>query len=79
MEAEIVDATHEGYLCTGRVSGETKNTIKIRCGEGVKTIPKNSAVFEFKLPSESRVRVDGRLLMSRPEDRIKKRYRIKFV
>jgi len=79
LRVKIVDATHEGYICEGTVVGETRNIIKIRMEKGIKTIPKNSATFEFTLPSKARVKIDGKLLISRPEDRIKKKYRIKFV
>ncbi|MCD6207409.1 MAG: ribonuclease P protein component 1 [Methanosarcinales archaeon] len=40
-----------------------------------KVIPKSQTTFIFSLPDGIRVRVDGRLLVARPEDRIAKRHR----
>ncbi|HDN82959.1 MAG TPA: ribonuclease P protein component 1 [Candidatus Altiarchaeales archaeon] len=79
LKARVVKATHQGYKQEGIIIGETKNTIKIRTKRGEKVLPKNCIVLELELPDGSIVRVDGKLLISRPEDRIKKRYRIKFV
>jgi len=79
LNARVVDATHEGYKCSGRIVGETRNTIKIEQKGKVKTLPKDCIVLDLTLPDKCIVRIDGKLLVSRPEDRIKKRYRIKFV
>lgn len=38
-----------------------------------KVIPKSNSIFIFTLPNGVKVQVDGRLLVGRPEDRIKKR------
>ena len=59
----------------GRVVDETYNTLKIETKEGEKTVIKKNCVFVFTLPDKTRVQVDGRLLVSRPEDRIKKKFR----
>ena len=40
-----------------------------------KIIPKNVATFRFTLPSNAVVEVDGRIIVARPEDRIKKKFR----
>jgi ribonuclease P protein subunit POP4 len=80
LEAKVVEATHLGYKCEGRIVDETRNTLKIKTKEGeVKILPKNCITLELKLPQEVKVKVDGNLLLARPEDRIKKKYRIKFV
>lgn len=57
----------------GEVTDETRNTLIIDCRHEEKTIPKADATFLFTLPSGEQVRVDGELLLARPEDRIKKR------
>ena len=55
---------------------ETKNTITIEDGEGYeKIIPKGSATFEFTLPNGVTIELKGEIIVSRPEDRIKKRFR----
>ena len=39
-----------------------------------KVIPKNNCIFIFTLPNGVKVQIDGRLLIGRPEDRIKKKF-----
>lgn len=79
LHAKVVDATHEGYKCQGCIFRETRNTIGVKHQEKTKMLPKDSITLELDLPGGCRVRVDGRLLLSRPEDRIKKKYRIRFM
>ncbi|HEX55229.1 MAG: ribonuclease P protein subunit [Candidatus Altiarchaeales archaeon] len=79
LEARVVDATHPGYKCRGKIVNETRNTIDIETKSGRKRLPKDCIVLELKLPLDSIVRIDGKLLVGRPENRIKKKYRIKFV
>lgn len=58
----------------GKVVDESRNTLSIDTASGVmKTAVKDRCEFVFTLPSGKRVKVDGRLLLARPEDRIKKR------
>ena len=65
------EAIHEG-----EVVGETKNTIKVlRNDQRIVTLPKEAYEFEFKLPSGERVLVEGKMLIGRPEERLKKRIR----
>jgi ribonuclease P protein subunit POP4 len=79
LPARIVSASHEGYKCAGVVVDETKDTIKIKTDAGVKTLPKDCITLEVSLPQGEVVLIDGKLLVARPEERIKKKYRIKFV
>ncbi|MEM5836694.1 MAG: ribonuclease P protein component 1 [Candidatus Aenigmatarchaeota archaeon] len=58
----------------GKVIDETYNTLKIETKEKEKIIPKANCVFVFTLPSGVKVEVDGKLLVGRPEDRIKKKF-----
>lgn len=58
----------------GRVIDETYNTLKIETGKGEKVIPKKNCIFIFTLPDKTKVQVEGSLLVSRPEDRIKKKF-----
>ena len=73
-----VEAEAGGSSIKGVVSGETSKTFKIKTPKGVKTIIKETSSLVFRLPGDSVVRVEGRLLSGRPEDRIKKRHRIRF-
>ena len=58
---------------SGRVVDETYNTLKVEVKGKEKTIPKNGNVFIFTLPNGVKVQVEGSILVSRPEDRIKKK------
>jgi len=73
-----VKAETGGNPVEGVIHGETAKTIKVKTHSGVKTVNKESGTLELRLPGEAVVRVDGGLLASRPEDRIKKRHRIRF-
>lgn len=71
--AKSTDPTLKGV--TGKVIDETYNTIKIETKDGKeKIIPKNNTIFIFTLPNRLRVEVDGKVLIGRPEDRIKKKF-----
>jgi ribonuclease P protein subunit POP4 len=70
------DKTQKGMQ--GTVIDETYNMLKIETKEGKevkeKAISKQNNVFIFTLPNKVKVQVDGKLLVSRPEDRIKKKF-----
>jgi ribonuclease P protein subunit POP4 len=57
----------------GKVISETRNTIIIETRKGEKTLFKDQCTFVFELPGGEKVRVDGELLVARPEDRVKKK------
>lgn len=81
LKVRIIEATHRGYLMEGTIIDETRNTLTIRKGkeETTKKIPKDCVKLEVLLPDgKEKVRIDGRLLLGRPEDRIKKKHRITF-
>ena len=70
---ESTDPTLKGVR--GRVIDETYNTLKIETKDGKeKVIPKRNCIFIFTLPNKTKVQVDGKLLVGRPEDRIKKKF-----
>lgn len=77
LPVEVVGGSHEGLKgIKGKVVDETRNTIKIEDDEGKeKIIPKKEAIFHFKLPDDTVVEIQGNIIVSRPEDRIKKRFR----
>ncbi len=57
----------------GTVVDETRQMLTIKTSGGEKRIPKDVCVFIFKLPDGKKVRIEGQILVSRPEDRIKKK------
>ncbi len=56
----------------GRVNYETKNTLSILSDSRLSVVPKASSEFAFALPEGSEVIVEGKLLQTRPEDRVKR-------
>ncbi|MEM5804390.1 MAG: ribonuclease P protein component 1 [Candidatus Aenigmatarchaeota archaeon] len=60
---------------SGKVVDETKRMLAVKTQKGVKKVAKRSAEFIFTLPDRTKVRVDGRIIEKRPEDRIKIRIR----
>ena len=74
LPVKIVESTNPRNVGTeGRVVDETRNTIIIETEKGRKSFVKEQCTFSFELPSGEAVRVDGRVLVARPEDRIKKK------
>lgn len=70
--AKSTDTSQKGL--TGRVMDESYNTFVIETKNGEKTVAKKNAFFVFTLPNKTKVEVDGKILISRPEDRIKKKF-----
>jgi ribonuclease P protein subunit POP4 len=75
-QAKVSSSTHSGYFgLSGKIIDETRNTFTILNGEKRKTVPKNFAVFQFKFPDGAIVEIDGKILVGKPEDRLKKHIR----
>jgi len=71
--AQVAHSNHSGYLgLSGRVIGETKNTFTLDSEDKTKSVIKDSAVFNFTFNDGTTVEIDGKLLIGRPEDRLKK-------
>ena len=70
---KISKSRHADYMgINGQVVNETKNTFGIMHAGEMKSIIKESAIFQFKFSDDTVVEIDGRLLVGRPEDRLKK-------
>ncbi len=69
----VAKSPHADYVgVCGEVIGETRNTFTLR-GEGTtKSILKQSAIFNFAFNDGTVVEIDGKLLVGRSEDRLKK-------
>ena len=75
-EARVSKSSHKGYVgISGCVIDETRNTFAIACHGKRKTLPKGSSTFRFRFPDRTVVEIEGRILVGRPEDRLKKRVR----
>ena len=72
-EGRVVESRHGNYVgVSGRVIDETKNTFRILQAGKAKNIIKEAAIFHFKFADGTIVKIDGKLLAGRPEDRLKK-------
>jgi len=71
----VVESRHRGFVgISGVVVDETASTLRIASRDGRRrTVPKAVCTFEFTLPDGTIVRVDGGLILGRPEERIKKK------
>lgn len=74
LEVTVVDSTDPTQKkLKGRVVDETYNTLVIEVKDREKVVAKKNCKFLFVLPDKTKVLVDGKLLVGRPEDRIKKK------
>jgi ribonuclease P protein subunit POP4 len=72
-ECRVDRSRHADYIgVSGKVVDESKNTFKIMQARKVKNIVKESAVFRFKFEDGTVVEIDGKLLVGKSEDRLKK-------
>lgn len=75
-EAKVARSRHLDYVgIIGKVIDETRNTLVILHESERKRIVKDSAVFRFNFSDRAAVEIDGKLLVGRPENRLKKRIR----
>ena len=75
-EAKVAKSRHLGYVgIMGKVTDETRNTLVILHEGERKRIIKESTVFSFNFSDGTAVEIDGKLLVGRPENRLKKRIR----
>jgi len=74
LDAKVVKSTNPSYVgISGRVVDETRNTVVIRHNNEDKVIVKEVAVFHFTLPDGAIIEIEGKVIIGRPEDRLKKR------
>jgi len=86
LDTKVVDSTNKSLIgIEGRIVDETKNILTIQTDAQEKKIPKSCSSFIFTIPSVEgkrylplTIKVDGRLLLSQPENRIQTKFRKKF-
>ena len=78
LRVKIVSGANKTCIgIDGRVVDETRNMLFIEKKNGkVVKVVKKDYIFLFTLPSGKHVKVNGELIVGRPEDRIKKRLKI---
>ncbi len=59
----------------GRIIDETKKTLTLKSGPRHVTLPKDVVQLRLSLPKGEIVKLDGRAIVARPEDRIKMKVR----
>jgi len=69
--SESTDPTQRGL--SGRVVDESYGTLTVESEGKDRMVAKSNCIFIFTLPDGKRVEVDGRVIVGRPEDRIKKK------
>ena len=76
LETKVVKSSNPDLVgITGKVVDETRNTFTILHDDKEKVVVKEIAVFDFALPDGTIVEMDGKVIMGRSEDRLKKRPR----
>ena len=76
LKAKVVNSSNPNVVgIEGKVINETRNTFVITHGNKNKTIAKNTAVFHFTMSNGTTVEINGKTIIGRPEDRIKKKLR----
>ncbi len=73
LEVEVVESTGNRQGIKGKVVNETESTLVVETDEGEKTVPKEESHLQFMV-DDLKVRVNGRLLEGKPEERIGKRF-----
>ncbi|MHC1566713.1 MAG: ribonuclease P protein component 1 [Candidatus Syntropharchaeia archaeon] len=77
LEVEVCESSNKSMIgIRGRVVDETQNLLIL---EGGKKIPKSHSTFLFILPDGKKVRVEGKSILSRPEDRTKRLLKRKCI
>ena len=76
LESQIVQSRNSDYLgIRGRIINETRKTFTILQGEKKKMVIKSSSVFKFTFSDGTIIKINGELLVGRPEERLKKKIR----
>jgi len=72
LNTEIVKAKNPTLVgLKGKIIDETKSTMTIKQKNKMKKVLKDQVVFNLKVGSKT-FQVDGKVLVGRPEDRLKK-------
>ena len=76
VDAEITKSRHQNSVgASGKIIDETRNTFIISSEGKKKVVAKDSSSFRFNFRDGTIVEIHGRLLVGRPEDRLKKNIR----
>lgn len=77
LEVEVVEASNKSLVgLKGLIVDETKNTLSIERGDVIKKVLKSQVMLNILFDGQT-FQIDGKVLVGRPEDRLKKVRRIK--
>ncbi|MBI4447360.1 ribonuclease P protein subunit [Candidatus Woesearchaeota archaeon] len=78
LEAEIIDAKNQSLVgIKGKIVDETKNTLLIEHNGKTKKVLKEDVTLNIHINNQT-FQINGKVLIGRPEDRIKKLRKIKW-
>jgi ribonuclease P protein subunit POP4 len=76
LKAKIVRSSNPSNVgISGKIIDDTQNTLAILHNNKKKVIAKETSVFHLTLPDNQVIEVDGKILIGRLEDRVKKALR----
>ena len=76
LETLVVNSSNPSIVgISGRLINETRNTFTIKQGNKMKVIAKDTSIFDFILTDGTIIEIEGKVIMGRPENRLKKRPR----
>lgn len=72
LNVEIVEAKNKSLIgLKGKIIDETKNLLLIQSDKGVKKVLKDQVTMNIQM-KDKKVQLEGKLLVGKPEDRLKK-------
>jgi|TARA_Y100000310_G_scaffold159627_1_gene159241 ribonuclease P protein subunit POP4 len=72
LTMEITEAKNKSLIgLKGKIIDETRNMLTLDTKKGIKKLIKSQVKLKMKFKNKN-IEIDGRLLVNRPEDRIKK-------
>jgi ribonuclease P protein subunit POP4 len=73
LDAKVVKSTNSSCIdIKGTIIDETRNTLTIRRLNKDTVVVKNTSIFNFVTADGTLVEVDGKIIVGRPEDRVKR-------
>ena len=74
LEARVTNSSDPGLIGTyGTIVDETRDMLVIEQAGKPKIVPKANSIFILTLPNGEEINVDGAKLVTRPEERVRKR------
>jgi ribonuclease P protein subunit POP4 len=71
LYARVVQSSNPEQIgISGTIIDESRNMLVIRTERGIRRIQKHKSVFELHLPDDTRLLVDGSVLVMQPEKRV---------